>query len=94
MKKIERYNNWCEIDRLDGVDIKDKERLRVKFPNGEILEITVSVFFSSYEISDMGTPYTIPCYKAYLETKWKGQECLVPLVELEAERVINENPVP
>lgn len=93
MHPIERKTNWCEIDILNGIEIKNNERLRVKFPNDEILEITVLVVSDFYDISDMGHPYRIPCRKAYLATKWKGQPCRVPLFGLEAERISNENSI-
>lgn len=87
MGRIITYSNWCYIDRLDGIDLKDGERLWVKFPNGERIQITCSIHASKQVVLDMGRPYEMPVRRAYLKTKWKGQQCMVELVGLEAERV-------
>lgn len=87
MKKITTLNNWCEIDQLDGIDLKSNERLKVKFPNGQVIEVTCFIQESSYTTSDMGRPYVVPVKKATIRTKWKGQPCFVPIAGLEAERV-------
>lgn len=87
MSRIWTYNNWCHYDRLDDLDLLDGERLIVTFPNGETLEVTCSIKKSSYTTIEQGGHRTeIPVRKAVLNTKWKGVEVQVPLVDLEAKR--------
>ncbi len=70
MNKIEHYSNWCEIDRLDGKDIEDGEKLRIKWPDGTITKETVRVEADSYSMLEQGGAYTdIPTKEAYIEVK-------------------------
>ena len=49
MSKIECYSNWCYIDRLDGINLVDGERLEVTFPSGETLQVTCKIIDQSYD---------------------------------------------
>jgi hypothetical protein len=89
MSIIETDLNWCEVDQLDGIDLIDREKLKIIFPNGEEVTKEIKIVESSYETNDMGAAYIIPCRKAHIESKWKGQPCLIPLAGLEAERIQN-----
>lgn len=86
-KKIIPDTNWCHIDKLDGIELKDGERLRIRFPSKETLEVNITVWHEIKTINEMGRPYDMPVKRAYLKTKWKGAPCMVELVGLEAERV-------
>lgn len=92
MSKIECYSNWCYIDRLDGINLVDGERLEVTFPSGETLQVTCKIIDQSYDEMEMGRPTRIPVHRAYIQTKWKGQPCNVSLTGLEAKRIAKKGP--
>lgn len=71
-KPIETYRNWCDYDRLDGVDLWNGEPLLLKMPDGTERECTVVLKESSYRISDMGSPYDVPVKTAYVEVPVNG----------------------
>lgn len=79
MNKVETYSNWCEIDRLDGIDLVDGEFVHVLWPDGTETKGRVIVAKSSYEISDMGHPWTVPASKSYLKVKINGQYTQIAL---------------
>lgn len=87
MDKIERYSNWCWIDRLDGVDIQNGEVLFVRFPDGHAQNVTAVVKRRSVPWDDMGHPCSLPESFAYAEIEYHGVKSLLPLVGLEARRV-------
>lgn len=89
MKRIKALKNWCDIDQLEGVDLKDGEKLRVEFKDKTVEVVKIKVEPSSYETSDMGHPYTIPVRKAVVTKKVAGVTVQVPLVGLKAERIPN-----
>lgn len=74
------YNtDWCEIARIDGVDIKDGERLRIQFPDGLIGEFTVHLEHCDYETNDMGHRVTIPVTHAAIAGNMYGLRHLIRL---------------
>jgi hypothetical protein len=81
MKNVETYSNWCEIDQLDGVTLKDGEWLRVKWPDGTKTRAKVRVEQTSYRISDMGSPCDIPVSKAFVRVPYKGASARIRLAE-------------
>lgn len=87
MNKIERYSNWCDIDRLDGVDIYDGEPLFVRFPDGACKGVEVVVKQSTYPVSEQGGQWNHRESLAYAQIDYHGVKALVPLVGLEARRV-------
>lgn len=87
MSKIERYSNWCWIDRLDGVDLKDGEMLFVRFPDGHHEGITCIVKPRKVSVQDMGSKYDAPESLAFFKIEYHGVTTLVPLVGLDARRV-------
>jgi hypothetical protein len=86
MNKIERYSQWCEIDRLEGVDVKNGELLFVRFPNGHAQGVTAVVKVRNTSVSEQGGQYTMRESIAYAEAEYHGVKILVPLVGLEARR--------
>lgn len=86
MSRIERYSNWCEIDRLDSIDLKEGEFLQVFWPNGDIEILVCGINSHSYTISDHGHPYSVPVREAYIHANYKGQPIKVELLGLEAQR--------
>jgi hypothetical protein len=87
MNKIERHSNWSYFDRLDGVVLKNGERLSVRFPDGFFSEIVVRVVERSIPISDHGHTYDGTESFAFVELDHHGVVALVPLVGLEARRI-------
>ena len=87
MAKIERYQNWCDVDQLGGTDLKDGEKLEVCFPDNQIRAIEIVVEKTKETTSDMGHVELIPVQKAYYATKVYGVKINVPLVGLNARRV-------
>lgn len=87
MSKIECYSNWCWIDRLDGVDLKNGELLFVKFPDGSAFGVACVVKSRTVDVQDMGHTYGAHESLAYAEIDYHGVKVLVPLVGLEARRV-------
>lgn len=88
MNKIIEYSNWCYKDKLDDEFLIDQEKLRIKFPNGETGEHKIKVKKWSVPIMDMYTPYNVPYSKAYIESEIKGVKFEMPIVGLEAERIM------
>lgn len=88
MEPVEVYTAmWCHIDRLNGTNLRDGEKLRIRWPDGTVEERHIFVKRSSYEGSDMGHPCTIPVSEAFVVLKYHGKEVTVPIAGLEAERV-------
>lgn len=89
MNKVEVYSNWCYLDALDGVPLRENEKLRVKWPDGEITEEKVILESSSYQMMDHGSPCQIGTSKAFVEAQVKGVKCLIRLYgqEILCERV-------
>jgi len=93
MNKVEVYSNWCYLDALEGIPLKEGEQLRVKWPDGEITEEKVVLESSSYRMMDHGSPCDIGTSKAFVEATVKGVKCLIRLYgqDILCERV---NPLP
>lgn len=87
MKNIIRYSNWGDWDQLDGKTLEDGEKLRVEFPDGTIKDIEVTMVKSTYDVSDMGTPYTCKSELAYIRSSIFGVSVFVPLIGLKAQRI-------
>lgn len=89
MNKIERYSNWCYIDRLDGTDLVDGETLIIKWPDGQFQQTKIVVQRESQSYQDHGHTGEIPVSTAYILAYHRGVQVKVPLVGLEAQRVIS-----
>jgi hypothetical protein len=74
MGKVEVGGNWSYIDELDGVPLKDGERLRVQWPDGSITEETCGVENGTFKYTDMGHEGTGSDVKAYLTIQVRGIE--------------------
>jgi hypothetical protein len=86
MSRIERYSNWCWIDRLEGVDLKDGERLLVRWPNSILQYVCCIVEQRTVDIQDMGNTFGALESFAYAEIDHHGVKARVPLVGMEAKR--------
>lgn len=87
MNKIECYSNWCWIDRLDGVDLKNGELLFVRFPDGHAQGVECIVETKTVRVSEQGGHYDAPSMRAFAEIIYHGVPVKLPLVGLEARRV-------
>lgn len=87
MEKIKRYSNWCEVDQLDGVDLKNNEVLKLKFPDGKVRKTKIKVKKTKEFVSDHGHSEQIPVSEAFIEIAQFGAKALVSIVNWEAERV-------
>ncbi len=79
MNKVEIYSNWCYYDQLDGKNLKDGEKLKVRWPDGQETQENVILKKTSQTVSDMGHPYDVPIHQAYVAVTVHGAECLVRL---------------
>lgn len=88
MSKILAHTaDYCDIDRLDGVDLVDGEKLKVTFPDGKTKKVKVSLHESTQPYSDHGHVYTMPVKKAHFTLDYHGHELDFPLEGLEAKRI-------
>ena len=81
MKKVEIYSNWCYCDSLDGIVLKDGERIKVQWPDKTTSKEVVHIEDCSYTGSDHGHPCDIKVTKAYVKTLCKGVKSLVRLYD-------------
>ncbi len=66
MSRITPGGNWADNDRLDDVELKDGERLRITWPNDTVSEHVIQIKKETHTISDMGSPYTISSNRAFV----------------------------
>lgn len=86
-KKVETDGNWCEIDKLNGKQLKDGEKLIIQFADGTEETHSITVLEDSRQVSDMGNPWTIPISRAFIKIKYHGTEKPIRIVGLKARRV-------
>lgn len=87
MSKVTADKNYCDIDKLDGVELKDGERLKVTFPDGKTKKVEVVLHERNEPYNDMGHTYTMPVRKAHFTLDYHGWELDFPLEGLEAKRI-------
>lgn len=88
MSLITTYKDYCEIDRLDGVDLANGDRLRLTFPDGSVVDAEIGVAVSSYKSQSGNQSETIRVRKAYIDEVVRGVSTRVYLAGLEAERIV------
>lgn len=88
MKPIERYSNWCSIDRLDGVDLRHGEALIIKWPDGQLQQHYIRVDVTTESVMEQGGPTQIKVSHASVLAYHRGVQVCVPITGLEAQRVI------
>lgn len=76
------YSDWCDFDRLGETHLKDGSKVEILWPNKKVTKHTLKVRKSSYEVSDMGSPYTVPVTTAYIKTKYNGTENTVKVTSI------------
>jgi hypothetical protein len=72
--EIRTYSNWCYIDRLDGVDLENGEKLVIQFPDGSEEEHTIKVKKFESSASDHGHTVSIPHSEAYIVLEYRGHK--------------------
>ena len=87
MNRIERYLNWCSIDRLDGLDLNDGELLIVAWPDGQLQQVQICVARRTFSHGNPCDGEGIESH-AFAVAYHRGVQVKVPLLGLEAQRVI------
>lgn len=87
MGKIERHNDWCSYDSLDGERLKDGEILEITFPDGWFMTAAIRLAKWSESISDHGHASAYPQERAEIDFSLHGIRVVIPLAGLEAERI-------
>jgi hypothetical protein len=62
----------------------------ILMPDGAVLRKRIKIDKSSYDISDMGHPYTVVEYRAYFLDKFHGHPIKIYLKGLSVKRIKNE----
>lgn len=86
MKIVERVQDWCSYDQLDGTKLVDGEILNVRFKDGttEVCEILIEEW--EEDISDHGHENSYVQSQAYAVKKFRGTKIKIALAGLRAER--------
>jgi hypothetical protein len=66
------YSNWGYWDHLDGVELREGERVRVQWPDDTVTEETIRIEARDHEENDHGHRVTIPDRWAYFEKRVAG----------------------
>lgn len=83
--KVVRVNSWVTEDTLDGIAIKDREILSIRWPNGnETIEVVTVKSETVRDTSHGGG--TLPVDTAYIVMSINGLDVFIPLAGLEAHR--------
>lgn len=90
MNRIERESDWGYWDTLDGVRLKDGERLRIRFLDGTESEHMIRVDHGTFTYSDQGHQGTGENHRAYVVAVARGESLRQYIHGLEAVRVIDE----
>ena len=87
LKEITRNGNWCSVDELEGVPLRDGENLIVIWPeDGRLEQIAVLVKSRTIVLPDHGHDFLSTESHAFYQTQFRGIPVLVPLVGLMAQR--------
>lgn len=86
MKEILFYEGLIAVDRLDGKELVDGEKLRVKFADGTIEPHEV-IIQSEHFNRDKGGPLELVRRRAFFKIRYKGNSKWITAVGLQAERV-------
>jgi len=78
--KPEAFNvkgSWSSYDCINGVQILDKDKIRITWPNGTKEVVTAIVHHSRETVSDMGTPYDCPVSRAFMNFGYMGSKITI-----------------
>lgn len=88
MNTIDHIGDWGSSTAvLDGKKLEDGEIVIVKWPDGFLEQIAVTVTKEYGSVSDHGHAYDTISHIAWYITKHRGVRVAVPLDGLEAQRV-------
>lgn len=90
MKKVEVYSNWCHYDVIDGTQIKNGDKIKVRWPNGTETTHVVKVESTVVHYVGHGGGDDIPISKAFVTIEYNGSTCSVRLVEAGVEAEVIE----
>lgn len=88
MNKIDHIGDWGSTNAvLDGKRLEDGEIIIVKWPDGFLEQIAVTIETVYGSVSDHGHECSTISYIAWYITQHRGVRVAVPLDDLEAQRV-------
>lgn len=76
MNKVATYSNWIYYETLDGVRLEEGELLKVKFPNGRVVNSVVHLEHRTAP-GDMSGP--VPDIESFITVQVLGISVLVSL---------------
>lgn len=79
MNKIEIYSDWCYMDALDNVPLKNGEELKVKWGDGTESKHTVITESYTTHYSGHGGGDDIETRKAFIDVDHKGSKARLRL---------------
>lgn len=88
MAKVTTLKNWCEIDQLNSVDLRDGDTVEITWPNGgEKTTHTVHIEKSTQSVSDMGRSVDVPIRHAMIKLCHGGAWFDIRIAGLEARKI-------
>jgi len=86
MKEILFYEGLIAVDRLDGKELVDGEKLMVKFADGTVEPHQV-IIQSEHFNRDKGGPLELVRRRSFIKIRYKGTTKWITAVGLQAERI-------
>jgi hypothetical protein len=77
--KVETYENWCNIDRLNDKEFVNGEAVEVQWPDGTTTTEKIVYDKDSKVLNDAGEDYLARDYKAFIKADVRGSKVKVPL---------------
>lgn len=91
--KIDQNRNWCEIDQLGGMPIRDGEWLEIHWPDGSVTSERVKLRITKRTVSDMGHNCDIPVRQAGVTVNYHGVPVWVRIpLDVDVWRTVEPNP--
>ena len=84
VNKITAYKDWCDIDRLDGLDLENGELLHVEFPDRTLVSVITTV--KKWHVGGGPGEARLPYSKASIPVEYHGVAIDLPLAGLKAKR--------
>ena len=78
-KRCVTYSNWCCIDKLDGEEFANGEKVYAKWPDGGVTREKIRYVKGTDVVYDMGHNYDAPDYRAFIDVTFRGVKVAVPL---------------
>lgn len=89
MSVIQRTGSYSSIDILNHTQLVDGEELIIKWPDGQMQQVMILVEKSEFTFSEQGSVNSKGISShAYVISYHRGVQIKIPLLGLEAQRVI------